>query len=256
MSAKMEWAVPPAPGDVAAIVAAYGRGTTGKSTCLRWLGERVLAKKPIVIGDCDRNNQTLSAFFGAAVERPAHPDDDSVVEWLSRAIDNVAETRMSLLLDMGGGDLVLPRYASAMELTSFLEGQNIRPVAMHFVGPSIDDLATLYEIERTGAFCPKATIIVLNAGLIRDTRSPEAAFATVRDHPTVLAAETRGAKVVVMPKLACMHEIDSRRLYFADAQDGRVKPGQKPLGPTTRQMVALWRRAMDEAFRSVEDWLP
>jgi hypothetical protein len=127
---------------------------------------------------------------------------------------------------------------------------------MHFVGPAIDDLATLHEIEQSGAFCPEATIIVLNAGLIRDTRAPDLAFQAVREHSTLLSAINRGAKVVVMPKLGCMHEVDKRRLYFADAQAGRVKAGQGPLGPTMRQMVALWRRAMDAAFSPVESWLP
>lgn len=237
-------------------LAAFGRGNSGKSTGLRWLGEKVLADKPIVIGDCDRNNQTLTSFFGEAVERPAHPDDDSVVAWLNAAIDDMVETRVSLLLDMGGGDLVLPRYASAIQLAGFLEAQGIRPVAMHFVGPAVDDLATLSEIEQSGTFCPEATIVVLNAGLIRDTRSPDLAFQTVREHPTLVAAVGRGARVVVMPRLACMHEIDQRRLRFGEAQAGKVKAGQPPLGPTMRQMVALWRRAMDAAFAPVEAWLP
>lgn len=239
-----------------AFVAAFGRGNSGKSTGLRWLGERALGNGRVVIGDCDRNNQTLTGFFGDIVERPAYSDDDSVVAWLSGAIDDVVENRLSLLLDMGGGDLVLPRYAGAMQLAGFLEAEGIRPVAMHFIGPAIDDLSTLHEIEQSGAFCPEATILVLNAGLIRDTRSPELAFQAVREQPSLVAAIERGARVVVMPKLGCMQEIDKRRLYFADAQAGKVKPGQDPLGPTARQMVALWRRAMDAAFAPVEQWLP
>jgi DNA-binding transcriptional LysR family regulator len=245
-----------APTTKTVLLSAFGRGNSGKSLGLRWVGERALAEKPIVIGDCDRNNQTLTSFFGDAVERPAHPDDDSVVAWLNAAIDDMLESRVSLLLDMGGGDLVFPRYASAMKLCSFLETEGIRPVAMHFVGPAIDDLATLHEIEQSGAFCPEATIIVLNAGLIRDTRSSDLAFQALHEHPALLRAVSRGAKVVMMPKLACMHEIDKRRLYFADAQAGRVKAGQLPLGPTVRQMVALWRRAMDAAFAPVGSWLP
>jgi hypothetical protein len=62
--------------------------------------------------------------------------------------------------------------------------------------------------------------------------------------------------VVVMPKLVCMHEIDQRRLTFSDAQEGKVKAGQSPLGPTMRQMVAIWRRSMEAAFAPVAEWLP
>lgn len=236
---------------------ASGRGNSGKSTGLRYVGEETLqADRPIVIADCDRNNQTLTAFFGDGVERPAQPDDDSVVFWMSQAIDQLVETRISMILDMGGGDLVLPRYASSIQLVPFLEEQGIRPVAMHFVGPALDDLTALQEIEQSGAFCPAATVIVLNAGLIRDTRSPDVAFLAIREHPTFLAAVRRGARVVIMPKLSCMHEIDRRRLLFVDAQAGEVKSGQSPLGPTTRQMVALWRRAMKAAFAPIAEWLP
>ena len=238
-------------------VVAFGRGNSGKSTGLRYLGERALsAGRDVLICDCDRNNQTLTAFFGDAVERPDYPDDDSAIAFLNRCADSIAGSSLSVVLDMGGGDLVFPRYARSLQLVTLLEENGIRPVAMHFVGPALDDLTTLQEIEQSGAFCPKATMIVLNAGLIRDTRAPDAAFKAVRDHETVKAAEARGAVVVTMPRLACMHEIDQRRLTFADAQKGRVKSGQEPLGLTMRQMVAIWRRGMESAFTPAEEWLP
>jgi len=238
-------------------IAGFGRGNTGKSTGLRWMGEDAIGSgRPVIIGDCDRNNQTLTAFFGERVERPDQPDDDSVVTWLNVAVDNSVTNRGSVILDMGGGDLVFPRYASSLQLVSLLEDQGVRPVALHFTGPALDDLSTLQDIEESGAFCPAATVIVLNAGLIRDTRAPDVAFRAVSEHPAFQAVEARGAKVVVMPKLACMHEIERRRLMFADAQEGRVKPGQPPLGPTMRQMVAIWRRAMEAAFAPISEWLP
>jgi hypothetical protein len=238
-------------------VVAFGRGNSGKSTGLRYLGERALsAGRRVLICDCDRNNQTLTAFFGDAVERPDYPDDDSAIAFLNQCADTIASSSLSVVLDMGGGDLVFPRYARSLQLANLLEDNGIRPVAMHFVGPALDDLATLQEIERSGAFCPVATVIVLNAGLIRDTRLPEAAFKAIRDHDAVKAAEARGALVVTMPRLACMHEIDQRRLTFADAQQGKVKPGQEPLGLTVRQMVAIWRRGMESAFAPASGWLP
>jgi DNA-binding transcriptional LysR family regulator len=210
----------------------------------------------IIICDCDRNNQTLTAFFGDVVERPDQPDDDSTVTFLSAGVDTAISSKISTVIDMGGGDLVFPRYASSMQLVSLLEDHGVRPVALHFLGPSIDDLSALRDIERSGAFCPPATVIVLNAGLIRDTRAPDVAFKAVREHAVVRAAVARGAVVVVMPKLVCMHEIDQRRLTFSDAQEGKVKAGQSPLGPTMRQMVAIWRRAMEVAFAPVAEWLP
>jgi hypothetical protein len=236
---------------------AFGRGNSGKSTGLRYLSERALAAgRRVLICDCDRNNQTLTAFFGTAVERPDHPDDDSAIAFLNRCADSIASSSLSVVLDMGGGDLVFPRYARSLQLANLLEENGIRPVAMHFVGPALDDLTALQEIEQSGAFCPNATVIVLNAGLIRDTRAPDVAFKAIRDHETVRVAEARGAVVVTMPRLACMYEIDQRRLTFADAQKGKVKPGQEPLGLTMRQMVAIWRRGMESAFTPAEEWLP
>jgi hypothetical protein len=146
----------------------------------------------IIICDCDRNNQTLTAFFGDVVERPDQPDDDSTVTFLNAGVDTAISSKLSTVIDMGGGDLVFPRYASSMQLVSLLEDHGVRPVALHFLGPSIDDLSALRGIERSGAFCPPATVIVLNAGLIRDTRAPDVAFKAVREHAVVRAAARAG----------------------------------------------------------------
>jgi len=59
-----------------------------------------------------------------------------------------------------------------------------------------------------------------------------------------------------MPRLGCMSEVDRRRLMFEDAEEGRVKEGQDKIGPINRQMIAIWRRAMDKAFADVADFLP
>jgi hypothetical protein len=239
------------------VVVAQGRGGSGKSTGLRYYGERAIAAgRGVLICDCDRNNQTLTAFFGDAVERPQYPDDDSAMAFLNHCMDTAAGESQSIVLDMGGGDLVFPRYARSLQLVSLLEDNGVRPVAMHFVGPALDDLAVLQDLEVSGAFCPAATVIVFNEGLVRDTRLPEVAFKAAREHEAVKAAEARGAKVVRMPKLACMHEIDQRRLLFAEAEKGKVKAGQSPLGLTVRQMIAMWRRGMEAAFAPVSEWLP
>src|ERR1700694_4219777 len=83
-------------------LAGFGRGNTGKSTGLLWMGERAIgAGRVVAVGDCDRNNQTLTAFVGTRVERPDQPDDDSVVTWLNEAVDVSVSTKASMVLDMG-----------------------------------------------------------------------------------------------------------------------------------------------------------
>jgi hypothetical protein len=43
---------------------------------------------------------------------------------------------------------------------------------------------------------------------------------------------------------------------FEDAKAGRVKEGQHRIGPINRQMIVIWRRAMDAAFADVADFMP
>jgi hypothetical protein len=82
------------------------------------------------------------------------------------------------------------------------------------------------------------------------------AFETIIADPRFKAARDRGASTVWMPRLGCMHEVNARTLSFAAAEEGRVRPDQERFGPWNRQQVAVWRRAMTEAFAPVRHWLP
>jgi hypothetical protein len=230
------------------LLVTHGRGGTGKSTFVRVLIERTRdADREAAIADADRTNATLASFF-TDVLRPEHPDDQTVLDWLDDLVNQQAEDRISVILDMGGGDQVFKRFAASLELASLLDGANITPVALHFIGPDIDDLAYLKDIEESGAFCPPQTVLVLNEGLIRDARPREAAFAEVRNHSVYRKALDRGAREVWFPRLACMQEINTRRLLFAAAEAS--------LGLTNRQRVAIWRREVDKALAPISDWLP
>ena len=98
------------------------------------------------------------------VVRPEYPDEKTVADWLDELVNTQAETRMSLLLDMGGGDQVFKRFAASLDLAALLQAEGITPVALHFFSPDIDDLAYLLDIEQSGAFCPAQTVLVLNDG--------------------------------------------------------------------------------------------
>ena len=236
------------PADQPKLCVTHGRGGTGKSTGVRILKERAdEAGRPVAIADADRTNATLAAFYQDVV-RPEYPDEKTVADWLDELVNSQAETRMSLLLDMGGGDQVFKRFAASLELASLLQREGIMPVALHFFGPDIDDLAYLHDIEQSGAFCPTQTVLVLNQGLIKDARPTDAAFAEVRDHSIYRSALKRGAKEIVLPRLACMQEVNSRRLTFAGAEKG--------LGLTNRQRVVIWRRDVAKALAPISDWLP
>ena len=118
---------------------------------------------------------------------------------------------------------------------------------LHLVGSDLDDLAYLRDLETV--FAPPHTAIVLNAGMVPAGRSPVTAFNPILEHPVFLDAVTRGAKVVNMPRLGVMQDVDARRLSFAAATEGTALP------PTARQMVKMWRREMEKAFEQVTPWI-
>jgi hypothetical protein len=242
-------------------VVTMGRGRTGKSSWIRYVAGRAFdLGRPPVIADADRTNATLAAFF-EGVTRPESADADDVREWLNNVLEdqiaaNAAGKAFSVLLDLGGGDLVLKEHAKDLSLVPFCEQFGIDPIAVHFLGSDLDDLAYLRDVDESGAFAPKKTLLVLNEGVLPPGRQPGRAFEAVRNHDIFKAAIKRDAKAVMMPRLQCMGEIDRRRLLFSAAAAGTVKAGQEPLGPIARQYTTMWLRAMDAAFTSVSDWLP
>jgi len=151
---------------------------------------------------------------------------------------------------------MLKRVAREIGLVPFFDAHGIEPVAIHLLGPDRDDLAYLRDVEEGGLFAPKATIIVFNEGLVPAGRSVKAAFAPVLDNPILHAALARGAKAVYMPRLIPAHEVDERRLTFAAAVAGRIKEGQRQIGPYNRELIKNWLRAMEQNFAPVAGWLP
>jgi hypothetical protein len=233
-----------------------GRGKTGKSTFVRWAVERSLERGgQAVIADADRTNATLSAFFHNVV-RPPSAEDEEVRLWLNDFVDDQIERQFSAFLDLGGGDLVLKTWARDLELAPFLEANGITPIALHFAGCDLDDLSYLRDIEEVARFRPRHFAIVLNEGMVPPGRVARTAFEAIINHEVFRSAIDRGARVVRMPRLACMHEIERRRLSFAEAEAGRVKAGQDKIGPVARQQIAIWRREMERSFEPVASWIP
>jgi hypothetical protein len=234
----------------AALIVTHGRGGTGKSTFARVMVERAeMGGRPTVVADADRTNATLPGFF-EGVLRPEYPDDQTVTEWLDKLINQMADERRVVVLDMGGGDQVFKRFARSLELVDLLTGAKVEPCALHFIGPDLDDLAYLRDIEDGNAFCPPHTALILNEGLIKDGRPREAAFQSVREHPIYWAAVKRGCVEIWFPKLGCMQDINARHLSFTDAETS------KALGLTNRQRVSVWRRQMEQALQPIASWLP
>lgn len=245
----------PSPSDVIDLAApkfvvAYGRGSVGKSSILRYLVERAqAAQRDIVIADADINpNAILYKFFSA--ERPEYADDVSVRDLFEGLVDGMDRTKRTVILDLGGGDTSFQPFAASLDLATLLDGIGIMPVIIHVLSPDVDDLAYLHAIESTKSFCPAQTILLRNEGRITSSRKREAAFADVMAHEHYKNAVRRGAREVWFPKLSCMQAVTSKHMPFASADKNME------LGISDRQYVAMWRRAVEKELAPVVDWLP
>lgn len=239
------------------LVLPLGRGNHGKTLFVRWAMERANSRgREVVVADADRTNPTLDRYFSNVLQ-PESADNVEMMEWLKHLVEQQIKDKFSAFIDLGGGDLLLKQASMEIDLCSFLEENGITPVAVHLIGPNPDDLAYLAELERDSLFAPAATILVLNEALTPPHRTAKAAFrSTILDHEIFQSACSRGAKVVFIPRLKSVDEIESRRLGFQAAVAGKLDAGQTPIGPWDRQYVVHWLRAMENNFSPVLGWLP
>jgi len=239
------------------LVFPLGRGSRGKSFLVRWLAERAhIQGRPIVVGDADRTNASLSAFFDQVVTPPS-ADDRDVRAWLQQFVEQQIDKKFSAIIDMGGGDMILKQIAREFDLVDFLVSNGITPVVLHLIGPDRDDLSYLRDVEHDALLAPKCTALVLNEATVPAHRTASNAFeGEIRGQLPFVEAVKRGAVPLRMPRLEPAGEIDSHRLTFSEAEDGRNKAGQQVLGPWKRQQVAVWRRSMEACFSPIAMWLP
>jgi hypothetical protein len=249
--------------EAAKLVFLLGPQNSGKSLLGRAIVERAReqGRDPLVC-DGDRNDAYLTKLFGQrggrpgeviGVRRPAYADDATVTAWLDAEVSEMEDDGRSRVVDMGGGDLVLPSYAHERELVSMLgEARTvIEPVAVHMILPTVSDLAVLERMERDSLFAPAATILALNAAPAGDTRPADVVFRRVRETEVYRATLARGAREIIVPVLGCMNLVDERGMSF-EAAAARTSP----LGLAHRQQVATFRRRLNAELDTVAEWLP
>jgi hypothetical protein len=234
-----------------------GRGGTGKTFLLRWICERALnAGRSVVIADGDRTNRSLPRFLDGVLTPPS-ANDPVVLGWLEAIIGKQVEEHFNVIVDLGGGDLVLKRMALELALQAFLQRHGITPAILHMLNPEVESLSYLTSLEEKGLFAPERTALILNEGLVAaDNDDDERVFDRVKEHPVFKAAIRRGAIQIVMPRLVPAMDINARHLSFADAAAGKTKEGLPPLNIFRRERVAIWLRAMETAFAPIAEWLP
>jgi len=239
------------------IVFWIGRGKTGKTTGIRWAAEAaILAGTTLLMADMDPTNDTFSKYIDNVARPPEASDPALSLKWLDKLLQHALEHRLSLLVDLGGGDTTLRRLVEQLpDLVEMAEAQGFAIVLFYTAGPQEEDLSPLATMEGLG-FRPSATAIVLNEAMADLGDSPLQAFARVLRHSAFLAAIGRGAVPIWMPRLLPAQQVEIRRLHFRDAAAGEIGQGKTPLGPFDRSRVLNWLQAMDANFAGIRTWLP
>ncbi|ATR19261.1 hypothetical protein CTJ15_02540 (plasmid) [Roseomonas sp. FDAARGOS_362] len=237
-----------------------GPGRSGKTTLLRYILEEARSGQPAPIAAAlDPQNRSLATFVND-VAQPDTNDPTGVARWAEELLGFVMTEKQSALLDMGGGDLSMGKLLEDVpDLAGSLEEAGVHPVAIYTLSPRVDDLSVLAGYEAQG-FQPKATALILNAGLADPTMPREDAFARVLRHSAFRAAVERGAVPIWMPRLdaGVAAEIEGKRLRFGQARDGQT-PADQPgaiLGPFDRSRVRKWMADMAASLVPIRSWIP
>ena len=201
-----------------------GRQRVGKTTFLNALAQYLRGHgASFEIWDADKMNATnnMSLFHREALQ-PTSVDPEDVKAWLEQRFTDLVERRFDAMLDVGGGDTPLARLVAEVPIVPTLEDEGVRVVVVHVVGPDLADLDYLDRFEQDDLFAPEATLIVMNGGLVLSGRGLDFAFQQINDHDTITRSLTKGARIVEMPRLACMGAVTDRGLTFEDAMNGKV----------------------------------
>lgn len=241
------------------LIVAVGRGRVGKTTFLNIVGQRFRERGArLDVWNIDPHGETgsIDAFF-PDVRRPDYPGIDDRRGWLERSIEEQSASRRDVLLDVGGGDLVLQKMLDDLDLSSVAETMGVRVVIAQLVGPIVADIDH-FDPTIVGNGINVEMLFVMNAGLIRGDTSPMKAFEPVFSSPVIAAARAKGAAVVTLPQLRCLDAVLERGLTFREAAERKTPAGVTPLSifDVTR-VYKWWTEGLDTTFARIPaEWLP
>lgn len=245
------------------VVVRMGRGRTGGSTALDWIVQIARHQgRSVVVADGDKRNPTLAGLYppgtpGGALQ-PLSEESPDVVAWINDCLASVASDRVSLVLDLGGGDRVLAEVANDWPIVEFCEQRGIQTLAIYVCGPDQDDFEHILSIHRAGYFRAARCVLILNEHLVPRGKTPAGAFDAILARTEFLELVESGMQAVVMPRLACMDHVRAAGLSLMDAVANEPGLNGKRLDPVRQFQVENWHKRMTEAFHNVGalEWLP
>jgi hypothetical protein len=130
------------------VMLAFGSGSSGKTTFMRWAAEELLERASTAkLAAIDPENRDLINYFSSGVFEPPSHDAVKVATWLRAFFDALVAEKASGLIDTGGGDTAFGRVFS--EAPGFVEGiadEGIAVVAVYLFSPrypaSLSSLST------------------------------------------------------------------------------------------------------------------
>lgn len=236
-----------------------GRGKSGGSFFLdhaiqraRYAGRQV---KPL---DADKRSETLIRAYGPPADlkegqpidsqwatAPTSEDPIVVRDWLMQELDLMAEDRISRAIDFNGGDRVISDVHRDLDLGPFCEAIGVKLVSVLTLGPEVEDFRHMVKAAHAGHLEPHQIVLALNEGVIPMGVTTLGAFEAVLAEPEFEELLDRGAKSLIMPRLACVKGLKEAGLTLYQA--AYPAKGTK-VSATLMHMSRQWLEKQEKAI--------
>lgn len=254
---------------------ALGRQRVGKTVVLSAAAQFFRARGvALEVWNADQQNRShsLSRFFPDALGPEGEGGLADGRDWIAQRVDGLAADAAggrggggadeggprAAVLDIGGGLTGFSDLVERVPLVAALDGAGVRPVALFVVGTERADLDYLEHFATDARFLPKATVIVLNDGLVEEGRSAARAFGPVVQSRPVQAAMARGAVVARFPVLGCLSQLADQGLTYEAVLRGEYGLDQRRLGLlATAEVRRFWSSELPRFLGEIPPgWLP
>ncbi|MGO9673562.1 MAG: hypothetical protein ACLPSF_05250 [Methylocella sp.] len=237
----------------------HGRGRTGGTTFADFVIQRARKNgRAVLIGDGDRRNATLAGIYppGSAggASQPETDETPDVMDWIRGLVAQMAESRSSLVLDLGAGDQTLAETCRELDLVAFCESVGVRPLSIYTIGPDMEDFDHIVAIHQA-AFFAAPSVLVMNHNLVRPGKTAFGAFSAIMGRPE---CKEVGNRIVAMPRLVYMDQIRRSGLSYYEAATSKRGTGGRSLDPLAQFAAKAWTDRLEREFEEneVAEFLP